>query len=182
VVNRDGHVEVAKSYYSAPPEFVGRTLWARWDAQTVRLLDEQLRQVAIHARREPGRFATAAAHVPPEKRGGVERGAAWWLDKARAVGPHAGRWAESLLGQRGVQGVRAVMGLVSLTRRHPARDVERACQVASSHGACRLRDLRNLLKRSEPAAEQRMLPFAEEHPVIRPLSEYGKIVRAAAGA
>ena len=27
MVNRDGHVEVAKAYYSAPPEFVGRTVW-----------------------------------------------------------------------------------------------------------------------------------------------------------
>ena len=31
IVNRDGHVEVAKAYYSAPPEFVGRTVWVRWD-------------------------------------------------------------------------------------------------------------------------------------------------------
>ena len=26
-VNRDGHIEVAKAYYSAPPEYLGRTLW-----------------------------------------------------------------------------------------------------------------------------------------------------------
>jgi hypothetical protein len=36
IVNRDGHVEVAKAYYSAPPEFVGRTVWARWDGHVVR--------------------------------------------------------------------------------------------------------------------------------------------------
>lgn len=28
-VNRDGHVEVAKAYYSAPPEYLGRRVWVR---------------------------------------------------------------------------------------------------------------------------------------------------------
>jgi transposase len=32
VVNRDGHVEVAKAYYSAPPEYLGRRLWGVHDS------------------------------------------------------------------------------------------------------------------------------------------------------
>ena len=28
-VHTDGHIEVAKAYYSAPPEYVGHTVWAR---------------------------------------------------------------------------------------------------------------------------------------------------------
>ena len=28
-VHRDGHVEVAKAYYSVPPEYVGQTVWVR---------------------------------------------------------------------------------------------------------------------------------------------------------
>ena len=32
-VHRDGHVEVQKSYYSVPPEYVGREVWVRWDGQ-----------------------------------------------------------------------------------------------------------------------------------------------------
>jgi hypothetical protein len=67
IVNRDGHVEVAKAYYSAPPEFVGRTVWARWDAQVVRLFDERMKQIAIHVRHEPGRFATDAGHIAAQR-------------------------------------------------------------------------------------------------------------------
>jgi transposase len=37
-VNRDGHIEVAKAYYSAPPEYLGRTVWVRWDTRLVRIL------------------------------------------------------------------------------------------------------------------------------------------------
>ncbi len=36
-VYRDGHLEVDKAYYSAPPEYVGRRLWVRWDARLVRI-------------------------------------------------------------------------------------------------------------------------------------------------
>jgi transposase len=179
IVSRDGHAEVAKAYYSAPPEFVGRTIWARWDGHTVRLFDQQMRQIAIHVQREPGRFNTDAKHIAPEKRAGVERGAAPWLKSAHAIGAHAGQWARDLLQQRGIHGLRAVMGLVSLTKKHPAHAVDQACRVACSHGAHRLRDVRNLLKRAEPAQEQQMLPFVEEHPVIRPLTEYGKLIQAA---
>jgi transposase len=178
IVNRDGHVEVAKAYYSAPPEFLGRTVWARWDGHVVRLFDQQLRQIAIHAQHEPGRFTTDAKHIAPEKRGGIERGAAWWLNKASFIGAHAGSWAQSILRERGIHGVRIVMGLVSLTNRHPARTIEQACQVAQSHGAHRLRDIRNLLKRSaSPTQEQ--FEFAAEHPLIRSLPDYSKLVHDA---
>lgn len=40
-VNRDGHVEVAKAYYSAPPEYLGRRVWVRWDGRTVRLFNHR---------------------------------------------------------------------------------------------------------------------------------------------
>ena len=179
IVNRDGHVEVAKAYYSAPPEFVGRTLWARWDAQTVRLFDEQLKQVAIHARRERGQFATAACHIAPAKRSGLERGAASWLSSAHRIGANAGAWCQAVMEQRGVHGVRVLMGLVSLTRKHPSHAIDRCCQMASSYGAYQLPAIRRLLKQSEPLVEQQMLPFIDEHEVIRPLCEYGKIIAAA---
>ena len=57
-VHRDGHVEVAKAYYSAPPEYLGRELWARWDGHTVRLFNPRMEQIAFHVQQEPGRFST----------------------------------------------------------------------------------------------------------------------------
>ena len=176
-VNRDGHVEVAKAYYSAPPEYVGRQVWARWDGHVVRIFDQQLQQIAIHAQREPGRFATDDRHIAAEKRGGIERGTAWWLRKAHAIGGDAGRWAESMLQQRGIPGLRVLMGLVSLTNKHIDTAIDQACRVAQSHGAYRLRDVRNLLKRQ--GAEQEQFDFIQEHPLIRSLADYGRLVRNA---
>jgi transposase len=73
-VHKDGHLEVDKAFYSAPPEYVGRRLWARWDGRLVRVFNDRWEQVAVHAKAEPGRFRTADAHIPKEKVSAVERG------------------------------------------------------------------------------------------------------------
>jgi transposase len=176
-VHRDGHVEVAKAYYSAPPEYVGQRVWVRWDGHVVRIFNKQLQQIAIHAQREPGRFATEDRHIVAEKRHGLERGTAWWLRKARCIGADTGQWAEAMLQQRGIPGVRVLMGLVSLTNKHTDTAIDQACRVAQSHGAYRLRDVRNLLKRLSPPQEQ--FEFITEHPLIRSLADYGQLIHHA---
>ncbi len=57
-VHRDGYVEVDKSYYSVPPEYVRRSVWARWDAKMVRLFNDHMAPIAVHVRQEPGKFCT----------------------------------------------------------------------------------------------------------------------------
>jgi len=174
IVHRDGHVEVAKAYYSVPPEYLGRTLWVRWDLRLVRIFNGRMQQIAVHVRQESGRFSTQDQHIASEKRSGVERGAAYLLSRARLIGEHATRWAENMLQTRGIEGVRVLLGLLSLTHRHDAAAIERACEVAFSHGAYRLRTIRQLLKRAAP--EQETFDFLAEHPIIRSLSDYGKLV------
>ena len=118
-VHQDGHLEVDKAYYSAPPEYVGHRLWVRWDARLVRVFNDRWEQVAVHAKAEPGRFRTAAEHIPKEKVSAVERGTGrlaatggdrwaehaamgrgdhpgpWRRGRARAGGPETSRWQAS---------------------------------------------------------------------------------------
>ena len=82
-----------------------------------------------------------------------------------------------MIGARGVEGVRVLQGLLNLAHRHSGDAIERACDIALSHGAYRLRTLRALLDRAAPRQQQ--LPFIQEHSVIRPLSEYGQFVHDA---
>jgi transposase len=176
-VNRDGHVEVAKAYYSAPPEYLGRHVWVRWNGRTVRVFNHRWEQIALHLRHEPGRFSTLGEHLAPQKINGIERGASWLLSKVRLIGPRTTEWAEAMLDSRGIAGVRVLQGLLSLDKRHPLADIERACEVALSYGAFHLRSVRQLIKRQAP--KQQPLPFLEQHPIIRPLADYGRWVRAA---
>jgi hypothetical protein len=82
-----------------------------------------------------------------------------------------------MLQARGVEGVRVLQGLLNLAHRHPGGAIERACEVALSYGAYRLRTVRALLERQAPRQEQ--LAFLEEHPLIRNLSDYGQFARNA---
>lgn len=177
VVHRDGHVEVERAYYSVPPEYLGRRVWVRWDGRLVRIFNDRLEPLAVHARQEAGRFSTQAPHILAEKISTVERGAAHLLDQVRRLGPHSTRWAEAVLQTRGVEGVRVLQGLLSLARRHAGDQIERACDIAHSYGAYRLRTVRLLIDRDAPRQQQ--FAFTAEHPLIRPLSDYAPFVHDA---
>lgn len=176
-VNRDGHVEVAKAYYSAPPEYLGRSVWVRWDARLVRIFNHRWEQVAIHLRSEPGRFNTLGEHLAAEKISGLERGAAYLLNKVRGIGTQAHQWAQAMVTARGVAGTRVLQGLLSLQKKHSNDALENACQTALSHGVYRLKTIRQLLKRQP--TPQMPLAFLDEHPIIRPLDDYAQVVARA---
>jgi len=177
-VHRDGHVEIKGAYYSVPPEFLGQRVWARWDGRTVRLFDQKMRPIALHAQRPPGAFSTESVHIP-EKISGVERGTAWMLRRVESIGPHATQWAQSMLNHRGIEGCRVLMGLLSLANSHRRDQIEQACQIAQSHGAYHLRSLRQLIEQQNPPAIQQSFEFIEQHPIIRDLGDYEQFVRQA---
>ena len=81
-----------------------------------------------------------------------------------------------MIHQRGIEGVRVLMGLLNLSNRHASEAIEQACETALTHGAYRLRTIRELIKRQ--GAQQQQFEFIEEHPIIRSLSDYGELVHA----
>jgi transposase len=176
-VHRDGHVEVAKAYYSLPPEYPGCSVWVRWDSRLVHIFNERMEPIIVHARREPGQFSTLPAHLSPKKISKTERGTVWLLTQVRTIGPESARWAEAMLQARGIEGVRVLQGLLHLASRHPAEALERACAAALSHISYRLRTIRQLLKHQPQ--RQEVFDFMKEHPLIRDIGEYGQFVRQA---
>ena len=169
-VHRDGHIEVDKAYYSAPPEYLGRRVWVRWDGRLVRLFNDRWEPLGLHAKQEPGRFRTADEHIPREKVSAVERGTDALLRQLAIIGPSTRQWSEAMTQARGVEAVRVLVGLKALAGKHATEALENACETALSHAAYRLRTIRQLLKRQAP--KQQAFEFLEEHPIIRPLSDY----------
>lgn len=152
-----------------PPEYLGREVWVRAEARLVRILNHRLEPIAAHARADAGRFATSEAHIHAHKRSGIERGADYWLGRCRLIGPHTAAWADGFFAQRGVYGLRALQGLASLAKKHPAAALESAAARAVQRGAWRLRDLQRLLTDGEPVVQ---LDFLDTHPLIRPMDAY----------
>jgi len=172
-VHRDAHVEVEKSYYSVPPEHIGRRVWVRWDSRTVRIYNLRFEQIAIHARTEAGRFSTQQAHLDSRKISGIEMGADALIARAARIGPKTGEWAKAMIDERGIAGVRVLLGLIALSRKHGSKEIDSACGLALLHGAFRLRTVRQLIERR---TEQEQLDFLSEHPLIRDMADYGELV------
>jgi transposase len=168
-VHRDGYIELQKAYYSVPPEYVGRQVWVRWESRLVRVFNQRRQEVALHARVEPGKFATDPHHLHGPHRYAVQHSLDYLLDRARLVGVHTGSWAQAMTRQRGPAGMRVLHGLLALAGKHPVAALERAAQKALHHGTWRLRDLRTLLDQATAPAQ---LDFLETHPLIRPLETY----------
>jgi transposase len=175
-VHRDGHVEVKKSYYHVPPEYLGHDVWVRFDSREVRIFtqlkDGSLKQIQVHRRIELGKFTN------PRGIGGglgtLQANMDYWVGRACNLGSCCEQWARSVAQNRGISGMRTLMGLVRLTDGHSFSAVNRACERAFAKGTWRLRDVKSLLEAKEI---QTQITFEEHHPLIRNLREYGLFVQ-----
>jgi hypothetical protein len=168
-VHRDGYVEFAKAYYSAPPEYVGRKIWVRAESRLVRLYNQRREQIGVHARIEAGRFATNPDHIHPHKRAEIEQGAEYLLGRCQRLGPACGAWATAMYHHRGAYGIRSLQGLLHLAKDHPVHALEQVTGQALARACWRLRDLRALLGSGDNVIQ---LEFLQAHPLIRDLSAY----------
>ena len=81
-----------------------------------------------------------------------------------------------MLKTRGIAGIRVLVGLLNLVNHYDGNSIDKACEIALTHNAFRLKTIRELNQRG--GAKQEELEFIDEHPIIRDMSDYGQIVRA----
>ena len=180
-VQRDGFVEVAKSWYEAPVEYIGREVWVRWDGRTVRLLNDRMEQIALHTKLEPGKFS----HVLGVRgfQGTVAQTIVYWENRAMALGEASGQWARRAFEQRGAEAMRSVMALCHWKGKYSAAEINAACAaaMAAASGLPAYRQIKALLKSGGQAPEQGQMDFRQTDPVIRPLAAYAEHVREHGG-
>jgi len=174
-VHRDGHIEVQKSYYSVPPEYTGREVWARWDGHLVRVFNCRMEQIIVHVQVEPGKFQTLQQHIHSHKRSKIEKGTVWLLHRASLIGTNADQWAQAMLKARGIQGIRVLVGLLNLVNQYDSNSIDKACEIALTHEAFRLKTIKGLIQKG--GCKQQELEFIDEHPIIRSMSDYQAIVK-----
>ncbi len=64
--------------------------------------------------------------------------------------------------------------LLALSHKYRCDQIEQACEIAWRHGDFHLRTIRRLIDRSGPVQE--LMPFLEDHELIRPLADYDAFV------
>jgi transposase len=174
-VHPDGHVEVARAFYSVPDRLVGEEVRTTWDERLVRIYHKS-ECVGVHIRAPAGAFTTAREHRPAHKPARQEAYEADLLARAERVGPQALAWAKGAVRDRGVRAYRLLQGMLSLTRQHPKERVDWACGVALERGVFRYGPLRRLAEQA--AARAPVQPrLIQSHDIIRNLKEYAEEVR-----
>jgi transposase len=173
-VHRDSYVEVDKAYYTVPPEYIGQCVWARWDSREVRIFNQRWEQIKLHAHLAPGQFDKVLGLGGGQ--GPLERQLDYWLRRAQELGGPCGLWSQGLLERKGPLGLRSIMGLIGLADHYSFKTLNDACASALSRGAWRLRDVKALLEQRQREV-QTHLAFAQSHPLIRNLAEYGLFIQ-----
>ena len=171
-VARDQHAQVAKSLYSLPTRFVGKTLRARADSAVVSFYDgAQL--VKTHPRVLPGRRSTDPADFPREKSTYALRDGAFLQSQAAEHGEAVGRYAAALLeGDLPWTRMRRVYRLLSLVKRYGGARVNASCATALAADLVDVTRLERLVKLAVTVEEK---PTAKVIPIsryLRPASQY----------
>jgi transposase len=168
-VHLDGCVEVEAAYYGAPPGWIGRRVRVQWDELHVRLLDPRNGQLLReHLRQKRGHHRLHEDDRPAR----TPRSTQALLQRARNAGPHLGALCEQIHHQDGEPGVRRVLGVLSLARKHGAAAAEDAAQAALELGLPTYRFLRRYLERRTPAP----ITLKQVDPLIRQLSIYRDLI------
>jgi hypothetical protein len=171
-VHRDSYVEVKGAYYEVGQEYIGKTVWARWDAKMVRILNDRHVVVARHLRLSPGSFSRVLGVGGSE--GSLAQSIRYYRGRVARIGPGAGAWADALIAREPVLALRRLQGLLSLTTKHKNSRIDAACEAALRFDHFRLKHLRDHLQGGMP--EQTRLDLLDEHELIRDLSAYEALV------
>lgn len=166
-VARDHYAQVRRALYSLPSRYIGRTLRARADSQTVRFYDGP-HLIKTHPRKPPGGRSTDENDFPEHARAIARRDLAFVQKQARRHGEHVGKLAERLLdAPLPWTRVRRVYALIGLAKKHGSARLDQACELALSVG---LEDVHRLKR----IVEQGTMPtqLAVPHTAVLPTPRF----------
>ena len=165
-VHLDGCVEVEGAYYGPPPGWIGRVLNVQWTAGHVRLLDPATGQLLReHLRQARGRHRILEQDLPRR----TPRKTLALLAAAGHAGANVGALCDAIHRRDGEPGLRRVLGVLSLVRKHGAATVDDACAAVLELGVADYRFVRRYLERKAPPAP---LSLKQIDPLIRELTHY----------
>ncbi len=170
-VHLDGCVEVDRAYYGTPPGFIGRRVAVRWDDHVVRIISAETGELLVeHVRTSAGRRRMRDEDRPANTPVGVAR----LLSRAEAVGEQVGVLCRAIHEREGAPGVRRVLGVLSLARRHGAAALETACRTALEMEMPTYRFVKHWIEKHPPI----QLTLKQVDPLIRELTHYRDLIEA----
>ena len=168
-VNLDNCIEVEAAYYGAPPGWIGRDVHAQWNDLYVRLVDPATRQLLREHVRAPRGHHRIEDRDRPAR---TPKTTLALLASARTAGPSIGQVCDFIHHHEGQAGVRRILGVLSLARKHGAPAVEDAAKAALDLAVPTYRFIRRYLERRPPVP----LTLRQVDPLIRQLTLYRDLI------
>ena len=173
-VHLDGCVEVEAAYYGAPPGWIGHRVDVQWNDLFVRLLDPKTGQLLREHVRAPRGWhriedADRPRRTPPKTIA--------LLEAAMRVGPSVSTICDHIHRHEGEAGVRRILGVLALAKKHGPAVVEDAAKAALDLGVPTYRFLRRYLERRPPVP----LTLRQVDPLIRQLTLYRDLIDRTTG-
>src|SRR5262245_29542192 len=168
-VNLDGAVEVEAAYYGAPPGWIGREVQVQWDGLHVRILHPKsgalLRE---HLRTRRGFHRIEERDRPSRTPSTTEA----LLRRAHFAGSHIGTLCEQIHRNDGPAGVRRILGMLALVRKHGTAVVDDAALAALELGTPSYRFVRRYLERRPPVSLRQVDPLIRQLTLYRDLIDH----------
>ena len=168
-VNLDGCIEVEAAYYGAPPGWIGRKVRAQWDGLYVRVMDPKTGQLLREHLRTHRGFHRIKDQDRPAR---TPRSTEALLRRAHTAGTHIGTLCEQIHRTDGESGVRRILGMLALARKHGPASVDDAAQAALELGIPNYRFVRRYLERRPPVP----ITLRQVDPLIRQLTLYRDLI------
>ncbi len=169
-VHLDGCVEVEAAYYGAPPGWIGRRVQVQWNELHVRLLAPRTGQLLREHQRAPRR-GWRRIH-DDDRPARTPRTTLAILMRARTAGTHIHTVCEAIHQREGESGLRRILGVLALAKKHGPAVVDDAAKLALEIGVPTYRLLRQYLQR-RPSVP---LTLRQVDPLIRQLTLYRDLI------
>jgi transposase/5S rRNA maturation endonuclease (ribonuclease M5) len=171
----DGTIQVGKSYYAAAPAPLFSEVVVRIYEEEIEILDP--RRMEIIRRHPKSKRPGSLLMEPGERIFNPSRQTDRLLVQAESIGPYTFSLCEGWFNEEGRSGQRRMYGLLNLVRHYPARNVEKAAELAKRNGLRSSKALRRMVESMAAEAEERSAEppegLTQEHSLIRPGEDYG---------
>jgi transposase len=168
-VHLDGCVEVEAAYYGLPPGWIGQRIHVQWNSLHVRLLAPKTGELLREHIRAPRGWHRIEDDDRPAR---TPRTTLAILARARTAGAHIYSVCEAIHQQQSEYGVRRILGVMALAKKHGPAVVDEAAKAAIEIGVPTYRFLRRYLDR-RPAVP---LTLRQVDPLIRQLTLYRDLI------
>ena len=168
-VHLDGCVEVEAAYYGAPPGWIGQRVQVQWNDLHVRLIGPKTGQLLREHLRAPRGWHRLHDDDRPAR---TPASTVALLARAKTAGAHIGIVCDHIHQHEGAAGIRRLLGVLALAKKHGPAVVDDAAKAALELGVPTYRFLRRYLERRLPVP----LTLRQVDPLIRQLTLYRDLI------